>query len=98
MADTPIGTPIPVGIIESDVNDGSSAIPAPADITPDPSDHGDPLQVTTRAVDALILASVKLGLATILAGWAFAANPFFALSDDNLATKERRAGDWSPPA
>jgi len=76
MPQLSIGAPIPVGIIETQDN-GLLALPAPAKTAVDPSDHA-------TAADAFVLVPLKLGLATMLASWAFALNPFFAMSGFKL--------------
>lgn len=72
MPELSIGVPIPVGIIETQEN-GLLALPDPAKTAVEMSDHA-------TAADVFILVPMKLGLATVLASWAFALNPFFAMS------------------
>jgi len=80
MVDTPIGMPIPVGSVEPHVNDNPMPISPPADAMTDPALEIYPFPVATRATDDLLLAPMKIALATLLAGWAFALNPLFAFS------------------
>jgi hypothetical protein len=83
MADTPLGAPIPVGVINAQLDQK----PALALASPEGQPQGaafDAINTSMRTADALMLAPLKFGLATMLAGAAVACNPFFATSGYKL--------------
>jgi hypothetical protein len=79
MTDTPLGTPIPIGLIESRVDDNHPPAPMLSEIGKI-SERGDLVSTSLRTADGLMLAPMKFGLAAMLATAAFACNPFFATS------------------
>jgi len=81
MPELSIGAPIPVGIIGTQESNDLLALPAPAETAPHLSDHA-------TAADAFMLGPMKVGLATMLASWAFALNPFFVWSGSKLSAAD----------
>jgi hypothetical protein len=84
MADTPLGAPIPVGVINAQLDQKPALALASPEGQPQGAAFDDAVNTSMRTADALMLAPLKFGLATMLAGAALACNPFFATSGYKL--------------